>query len=246
MTATLDSQPTTTTGAADLDAESEFGVVPYDIYRDIHKGIRGELFRVTARAGNLDPGERCARERLCEDVQGLFQLLVIHAEHEDDFLQPSIEVHAPFYAEVIASDHIRLEDRMAEIQARVERITTAPAAEQRGRVHHAYRDLACFTSAYLEHQDFEERQVMPALAAVMGVDEVMAIEQAIVGSIPPEMMASSLGIMLPAMNIDDRAELLGGMQAEAPPEVFAGVWALTGSILTPADHQALGSRLGIA
>ncbi len=59
-------------------------------------------------------------------------------------------------------------------------------------------------------------------------------------------MATSLGIMLPAMNIDDRAEMLGGMQAGAPPEVFAGVWALAGSVLTPADYVALGTRLGIA
>ncbi len=83
-------------------------------------------------------------------------------------------MHAPFYAEVIASDHPRLEATMAEIQARTERATTAPAAEQRGRVHHVYRELAAFTGSYLEHQDFEECQVMPALAAVMGVEEIVA------------------------------------------------------------------------
>ena len=173
-------------------------------------------------------------------------LLVLHAEHEDDFVQPLLEVHAPFYAEVIASDHPRLEARMVEIQARAERATTAPAAEQRGRVHHVYRDLASFTGSYLEHQDFEERQVMPALARSMGVEEIIAIDQAIVASIPPDEMATSLGFMLPAMNIEDRAELLGGMQAGRAAEVFAGVWALTGSVLTPADYAALGARLGIA
>ena len=48
------------------------------------------------------------------------------------------------------------------------------------------------------------------------------------------------------MNVDDRTELLGGMQAGAPPEVFEGVWGLAGSVLAPADHRALGARLGIA
>ncbi len=243
MTATLDSHPDAAAGATRVDPEAELEVVPYDIYRDIHKGIRGELFRVTTLAGNMDPGERCARERLAEDVTNLAELLAAHAEHEDEFLQPHIALHAPFFAEVIASDHPRLEARIAEIRARAERATTAPGAEQRGRVHHLYRDLACFTSSYLEHQDFEERQVMPALAAVMGIDEVVAIDQAIVASIPPDQMAWSLAMMLPAMNIDDRAELLGGMQAGAPPEVFAGVWALAGSMLTPSDYQALGARL---
>ena len=59
-------------------------------------------------------------------------------------------------------------------------------------------------------------------------------------------MATSLALMLPAMNIDDRTELLGGMQAGAPAEVFAGVWGLAGSVLAPADHRALGARLGLA
>ncbi len=156
MTVTLDSQFTATTAASVRD-ESEVELVPYDPYVNIHKGIRAELFRVTALAGSMDPGDRCARERLTEDVTGLFQMLVMHAQHEDDFAQPFIEVHAPFYAEVIAADHPRLEARMDEIQGRVERATAAPPAEQRGRIHHVYRDLAAFTSSYLEHQDFEER-----------------------------------------------------------------------------------------
>ena len=58
-------------------------------------------------------------------------------------------------------------------------------------------------------------------------------------------MAQSLAFMLPAMNVDDRTELLGGMQAGAPPEVFAGVWSLVGSVLDPADTKALAARLGV-
>jgi hypothetical protein len=59
-------------------------------------------------------------------------------------------------------------------------------------------------------------------------------------------MVASLSQMFPAMNIDDRADLLGGMRANAPAEVFEGVWGLTGSVLTPPDFTALGQRLQIA
>jgi hypothetical protein len=52
--------------------------------------------------------------------------------------------------------------------------------------------------------------------------------------------------MLPAMNIDGRAELLAGMRAGAPPQVFEGVWGLAASVLTPVDHAALADRLGVA
>jgi len=74
---------------------------------------------------------------------------------------------------------------------------------------------------------------------------VFALNQTIVASIPPDEMAKSLALMIPAMNVDDRAELLGGMQQGAPAEVFNGVWGLVKSVLVPADASALGRRLGI-
>ena len=38
--------------SADLEA------VTFDGYKDVHKGIRSELFGVTVAAGNVDPGDR--------------------------------------------------------------------------------------------------------------------------------------------------------------------------------------------
>jgi hypothetical protein len=106
--------------------------------------------------------------------------------------------------------------------------------------------LASFTSAYLEHQDVEERVVMPALETAIGVESMVAIHQAIVGSIPPDQMAQSLAVMLPAMNVDGRATLLGGIQAGAPAPVFEGVWGLARSVLAPADQAAVAVRLGLS
>jgi hypothetical protein len=74
---------------------------------------------------------------------------------------------------------------------------------------------------------------------------VAEIHGAIIGSIPPDEMAQSLALMLPAMNVDNRTELLGGMKANAPAEVFEGVWGLAASVLTDADHRAVATRLGI-
>ena len=51
--------------------------------------------------------------------------------------------------------------------------------------------------------------------------------------------------MLPAMNIDDRTALLGGMHASAPPQAFDKVWSLAGSVLSVDDHQAVARRLGL-
>ena len=87
-------------------------------------------------------------------------------------------------------------------------------------------------------------QVSPALVRAMSVEELVGINQAIIASIPPDEMAIGLSLMIPAMNIDDRTEMLGGMKAGAPPEVFAGVWGLVGSVLPSDDYTALAARVG--
>ena len=47
-----------------------------------------------------------------------------------------------------------------------------PRTDLRGRTHALYLDLASFTSAYLAHQDLEEREIMPALDQAIGFEQV--------------------------------------------------------------------------
>jgi hypothetical protein len=147
---------------------------------------------------------------------------------------------------LIEGDHHLLEERMEVLVEMAESAAAAHRDEQRARLHHLYLELCSFSGAYLQHQDVEERVVMPALEVAIGVPAVIDIHQAIIGSIPPEEMSKSLARMLPVMNIDERTEMLGGMRDGAPAEVFAGVWSLTGSVLTSADRTALARRLDLA
>jgi hypothetical protein len=216
-----------------------------DIYLDIHKGIRADLFSVTGRAGSLDPADAAGRAALADAVRFSVDLLVSHAEHEDNFILPVLEVERPDLAEVIAADHAGLEPRMDGLVALAGTVAEVDGADARRWLHALYLDLALFTGDYLRHQETEERVVMPALEMAIGPDAVAALEGAIIASIPPDEMASSLAVMLPAMNLDDRATMLGGMRQDAPAEVFAGVWALAGSVLVDRDLAALGRRLGM-
>jgi hypothetical protein len=231
--------------ATELDRPTAFTTVTLDLYRDIHKGIRSELFAVTNTAGRVDPADTADVAALSGHVDAVVALLVSHAEHEDTRIQDAIVSHLPDVAARVESEHAELDARMVDLRAWATEAVGADAGRRRAEVHRLYLELASFTSAYLAHQDVEERVVMPALEAALGVDTVVTIHGAIVGSIPPDEMAQSLAIMLPAMNVDDRAELLGGMRAGAPPEVFSGVWSLATSVLAPRDATALANRLGL-
>jgi hypothetical protein len=218
--------------------------LPFDALRNIHKAVRAELFAVVGSAGNLDPSDRVGRAALSAHIGDVVDLLVDHAGHEDAHVLPVLEAHAPLLFERISSDHADLDDRLARIAERAAVITDAASGEQRARLHNLYLDLASFTGAYLWHQEFEERVVMPALLDAVGIDGAFGVHHSIVGSIPPPVMAKTLAVMIPAMNVDDRSELLAGMQHGAPPEAFDSVWGLTQSVLTAADARALATRLG--
>jgi hypothetical protein len=216
-----------------------------DLYRDIHKGIRAELFAITTAAGSLDPGSRIDRAALADHIVSVAAVLESHAHHEDAVIDPVLAVHLPDLAEEIAVDHERLETGFGRIVDLACSTVDGPGTDDRHLTRLLYLDLAAFTSAYLMHQDLEERAVMAELERLIGVEEVLALHGAIVGSIPPDEMARSLSFMLPAMNIDDRAEMLGGMRMAAPPEAFDAVVSLARSVLQPADYSALAARLGI-
>jgi hypothetical protein len=233
--------PSTT--ATNGERRYDFDLVTFDLYRDIHKGIRSELFALTTTAGNVDPADGCGRAALAAHVASVKDVLELHAEHEDAQIDPLLNEHAPSLAERITSDHEVLEARFSWINDLADDFASAGAVDQRRLGHLLYLELSTFTSSYLEHQAVEERVVMPALERAVGLEAVIGVHQAIVGSIPPQQMAQSLAFMLPAMNVDDRTEMLGGMRMAAPPEAFAAVVDLTSSVLPPADFAALVARL---
>jgi hypothetical protein len=225
---------------------TRFDLVPLDLYKDVHKGIRAEMFSVVESAGSTDPSDPCARAALSDHVRSLVAFLDMHAHHEDTAILPDLEAHLPAMAERVSTDHASFDRRTVALTDLAATAAEAAGPEQRRLGHLLYLDLAAFASTYLAHQDFEERELMPALFGAVGFEATLGIHQAIVGSIPPDEMAKSLALMLPAMHLDDRAELLGGMRAGAPAEVFQGVWSLAGSVLAPADHAALAARLDLS
>jgi hypothetical protein len=242
MTATIDTTAgtTTTTNGSGLEVRD---FAAYDFYKDIHKGIRFSLFQTTAAAGSVDPSDGVARTEVVEQVRTIAHLLDSHADHENTFIVPALELHAPQLADVIPVVHPQLDRRVEDLRGLAAEVEVTGGARARAAVHSLYLELASFTSAYLEHQDFEERTCMYALADAISVEELAGIEHQIIASIPPDEMAASLSVMFPAMNVDDRVEMLVGMREGAPLAVFAGVCALAESVLTPEAWKATTTRL---
>jgi hypothetical protein len=238
--------PATRTGSpATTELEPAWQLAAVDLYRDIHKGIRAELFAVTSAAGNIDPADCGDRRALASHLEQTAWVLESHARHEDEHIDPLLREHLPALAEQVEADHAALETRFSWLVALAVDLVDAPASQQRGGFHLLYLELSGFTSRYLRHQLVEEAQIMPALDRILGPEQCAAVEGAIVGSIAPDEMARFLAFMLPAMNSFDRLEMLTGIRMTAPPPAFDGVVGLARSVLQPSDFQLLATGLGL-
>lgn len=216
----------------------------FDFYRQIHKGIRQALFDVTVQAGRLDVADIDAVDAYLADQERLLALLHLHHHSEDTFVQPLVVEHAPALAEIIAADHGEVEVGMACLEERARGLVSASRGGRPAAAVNLYLDLSRFTSAYLAHQLVEETQVMPALRAVFPTDELVAAEMAVRAAASPAELAMAVRYMLPAMNVEERTELLAGMSM-APPEVFAGFRAVAEACLPPADWAQVAGRIGL-
>lgn len=218
----------------------------YDLYGNIHKGLRRTECLLLSRLGANDFADAAATDKLLADLRRLLAMAAAHVRHEDT------EIHAALNGRGIATglvdeqhdDHraafAALEDRIAAVEA-------APAAHRAEAGRALYLAFAAYIADDFAHMHEEETVTAPLLWRHFTDEELLAIEMRIIASLPPEENMAFTRMMLPAMNPDQRAALVVGMLQAMPREVFAAVveFAIRPS-LTEADFQALRLSVGLA
>jgi hypothetical protein len=232
-------EPTLAVDAAPLES------VTFDFYRHLHKGLRSELFALTYVIGRLDPADDDGLAAARERWHDLVYLLEQHAFHEETIVQPLLEQVEPELAARVVPDHRALDARVAAIGVLFDRALAADTSSRRVAVHRLYLGLTELGAEYLQHFEFEELEIIPALSVAVPVEQLVAMNSQVVDSISAEDMVENGKIMLPAMNVEDRVELIGGIQDRFPPDVFLPLWHIVETFLEPDDARQLAARLGI-
>lgn len=215
----------------------------FDIYREVHKGVRKALFDLAVQAGNTDFGSADPLKRLREQFTLTRDLLEIHAHCEDTYVEPLLrQCDAPVAARFAAA-HTVLETTVSQLHASLDTldINRADIAEQG---QHLYLELTRFIGEYLQHIADEEQQLMPLLWERFDDAALLEVETTVRASLPAPVMANFLSFMIPAMNHHERSGLLTGMKQMAPPEVFNGVCQLSQNVLSEHDWARLDETVG--
>jgi hypothetical protein len=224
----------------------EASPVPYDLYREVHKGLRHALFDLTVAIGSADLGIEPGRRTIADEVHATVALLHAHHGHEDTFITPHLVVHDPRLSTIVDAGHAETEADLVEIEMLTDALVGADGEDAVVVGLELYRYLALFTARYLAHMALEEGAVMAALRAGLSVAELFELDMALRASVAPDRMCAFIAVMAPAMTPDERTAMLGGMKAGAPPEIFGRFRAAAEAALEPSDYRQVADRLGLA
>jgi hypothetical protein len=212
------------------------------LYRFIHKAVRARLGQLSALAFRTDFGDPAELRALRARVRGDFVLLGKHAGHEDEFIMPLLEAHAPSVAQRLELAHHEQHEDMPALEAQLASIeATHPEVGERGAAFCIA--LSRYIADQLQHMADEETLAMPALYAALDDERLIALHDELVGSMPPEETMQWLQIMLPSLSAPERAGVLFGMRQSAPAEAFEAVLELARQVLSLGNYEDLMRRL---
>ena len=219
-----------------------------DVYGAVHKGIRYAFFKLLHQVGSLDTADDAAVDAVGQELQQVFQVLKLHQRGEDQFIQPLAHKLESEGARAADREHEEHSVKLQQLEALYQQLRAAPTGsdERRGLAARFYAELDVACAENLTHMRQEEARLQPRIWEAVAPPELAELTGRMRGSFAPQEMLLFLTYILPALNPDERAGLLGGMKKNAPPPFFEKVWTLAGGLL--AEHQLapLRQKLGIA
>ncbi len=217
-----------------------------DIYRNIHKGLRLCMNQALEQVGRMDSSDDLDVAASIGSTREMLELFALHLEDENAFIHPALSACRPGSADRTASDHVGHLQAIADLRDLVTSLEAARRPQRAAVADQLYRRMALFVAENLEHMHFEETHNMAVLWSACNDEEIMAIEHAIVASIPPAMMMKFVRWMLLGMPHPDRVGMLAAMRDTAPAEAFEAVRTLARAHLEARDWRKLADALDLA
>ena len=216
-----------------------------EMYRHIHKAIRHVMYSTALALGTADfRDQRSMRESLDQLRETITQLQE-HAGHEETFVHPALESRLPGVTKSFDQNHEdddRLFEKMQELGRQIE---AAGDDDQKVALgNQLYSIFNTYIGDYLGHLDREEAELQQAQWDHFTDQELAAIDQQIMGSVPPERMAVWVPTICNSFNATELTAILGDMKQGAPPEAFAGMLKMVEQVTPPATWETVRKALG--
>lgn len=229
-----------------MNAHSEITVsqeAKEDLYYAVHKGLRLANARMLIVLGQLDPFDDAAVAAVVTQLSDHIAMGMSHLTHENNEVHTIVEQRLPGAADHAGDDHEHHVAAFDELR-RLAGDLVAAKDDRPLRLRKLYQRFALFVADDFKHMHEEETEIMPQIEASFSAAEITGIRERIVAGIAPEKMVLFTRAMLGAASRRERVEMVTGMKAGMPEDVFSGFMAaLLGKPWRDGDWDALEAAL---
>jgi hypothetical protein len=217
----------------------------YNLYTLIHKAIRAQMCQTLTLLGQVNDTSADSINLVLQQLTDLLQFCHGHLQHENDFVHSALINAGHMQPLQTAEDHLLHVQEIEALQHSIQAVSAAsgPVTEQLNKL---YQQLSLFIAENFNHMLVEETANMALLWQYYAEEDIIAIEHAIVQSIPPLQRMQTTIMMLKYINQSERLLMLGALKCQLPAEAFLLVMASLKTELLPADWQQLDSNLSAA
>jgi len=204
----------------------------YNVFNQIHKALR-HLFYDTALAIQQTDFDKPSAAGTVSKVRLVLDLLDEHSHHEDTYLFPNVMQHEPALAASFGKDHEvdhKLTEELREHLAAWETATTEQQKIAHGQsIFYAFNEFVAFN---LYHMNREENELLYALWKYFTDAELLQMQQQIIDSIRPEIMALESAWMMRSLSNGEIVGWLRAVKHSAPEEIHYRLMHLAKENLT--------------
>lgn len=205
----------------------------HNIYKIIHKYARAEINRVVTLGGCTDPINEKEIAYFKQQFNDLIDFLNDHAYREDNYIHPLLKETNSTTLLSVEKEHHQLDVMIKQLQSSLDRVMCPEIFYQ------FYLDLVNFQSAYYNHLNSEERQLLIDLQNKFSDEKLEEISKELMKGIPPESVIKITKGMLPVINHTERVEIFSSMKLSMPPKILKNMCDLACSVLDSVQFSKL-------
>lgn len=227
-----------------------------DLFTPVHKGLRAMMYGLSTQLQTNDFADIESTKKLVVDLENDFATarsagcvlctFAHHAHVEESIVFPPSAKAANALVTDLIKDHQELTRREHEIAKTARELLGLSSPEERIaagiRVNQKANELF---ARYVVHMNREEVELVPIMREHFTDQEQLAMQGAIIRTFPPDQLMALLGWMLPALNVTELSELLGGVKQMAPPPLMKAVTELCDVRVETTRWTAVKLRIGL-
>jgi predicted ester cyclase len=198
----------------------------FDLYGQVHKGLRAFMCDTLVELGKLDSGNDHEVKRVLDQLDQLLDYCLGHIAKEDTYVHAAMQERDPKAALIVSAEHKEHAAAIEQLRAAAQAVACASGLMRDQAAGRMYGAFARFVAENLEHMHLEESQHNGFLWAHFSDDELAGIHGAIMAATSPADMALGARWIVPFLTPGERTALIEGLRATMPGDVFDAVHAM--------------------